>query len=84
MNNYKLTVDLSNDLMEEIERYKKNTHKQNTEDAVKELIIYALNLPIYFRNYDWKKAEDVADNEINSDKTKSFDNVEDFISDLEK
>ena len=84
MNNYKLTVDLTNDMLEEIKRYKIITHKQNIEDAVKELINYALNLPIYFRNYNWKKAEDEADKEIEFNKTKSFNSVEDFIYDLEK
>jgi hypothetical protein len=32
----------------------------------------------------WKKAEDEADKEIELNKTKSFDSVEDFIYDLEK
>ena len=84
MNNYKLTIDLTNDMLEEIKRYKNITHKQNIEDTVKELINYALNLPLYFRKYNWEDAEDIADKEIASGKTKSFDTVEDFISDLEK
>ena len=84
MNNYKLTIDITNDMLEEIKRYKDITHKQNIEDAVNELINYALKLPLYFREYNWKDAENEADKEITSDKTKSFDTVEDFISDLEK
>lgn len=71
-------------MLEEIKRYKNITHKQNIEDAVRELINYALNLPLYFRKYNWERAEDEADKEIDSNKTKSFDTVENFISDLEK
>ncbi len=33
---------------------------------------------------DWKKAEDKDGHEISSDKTESFDTVEDFIADLKK
>ena len=71
-------------MLEEIKRYKNITHKQNIEDAVRELINYALNLPLYFRKYNWERAEDEADKEIDSNKTKSFDTVENFIYDLEK
>ncbi|OQX77510.1 MAG: hypothetical protein B6D61_07095 [Bacteroidetes bacterium 4484_249] len=84
MNNYRLTIDLSGDMLEEIKRYKDITHKQNIKEAVNELIKYALNLPLYFRQFDWKKSEEDADNEIALGNVKSFDTVDDLISDLEK
>ncbi|HLC17164.1 MAG TPA: hypothetical protein VJL89_13150 [Thermodesulfovibrionia bacterium] len=84
MASHELTISINNDILEEIERYKKSTHKQNIEEAVIELINYALSLPLYFKKFDWKKAEYEADKEIAAGKTKSFDTVEDLISDLKK
>jgi len=79
-----LTVSLSDDILEEIESYKKSTNKPSTEAALAELIKYALTLPLYFKDFDWKKAEVEADKEIAAGKIKSFDTVEDLISDLKK
>ncbi len=79
-----LTITLSDEVMDEIERYKKIKHKKNTEDAVAELIKHALTLPTYFRDFDWEKAESEADKEIAAGKTKSFDSAEDFLADLKK
>jgi len=84
MRSHELTICLNNGILEEIERYKESTHKQNIEEAVTELINYALNLPPYFKNFDWETAEYDADMEIAAGKTKSFDTVEQFISDLKK
>jgi len=77
-----LKISLSDDIIEEVEKHKKLRHKQSIEEAVLDLINYALKLPQYFMKFDWKKAEDEADREISSDKTESFDTVEDFIADL--
>ncbi len=79
-----LRITLTNDVFEEIERYKISAKKTNTEEAVAELIKYALTLPPYFKEFDWEKAEVEADREIASGKTKSFDSVEDFIADLKR
>jgi hypothetical protein len=79
-----LTITLTDDVFEEIERYKKSAKKTNTEEAVSELIKYALTLPPYFKEFDWEKAEAEADKDIASEKIKSFDSVEDFIADLKK
>ena len=84
MASHELTISLSDDMIEEIEKYKKFTCKQTIEEAITELINYALSLPLYFREFDWEKAEDEADKEIAAGKTKSFDAVEDFISDLKR
>jgi len=79
-----LKISLSDHMAEEVERHKKLRHKQSIEEAVVDLISYALKLPQYFMKYDWKKAESEADREISSGKTGSFDTVEDFIADLTK
>jgi hypothetical protein len=79
-----ITITLADDIFDEIEKYRKSARKTNTEEAVAELIKYALTLPPYFMDFDWPKAEAEADIEIASGKTKSFDSVEDFIADLKK
>jgi len=61
-----------------------DTQKQSTEEAIAELVKYALTIPPYFRSFDWTKAEAEADNQIAAGKTKSFDTVEDLIADLKK
>jgi hypothetical protein len=84
MATHELTINLSDEILEEIERYKKVRHKKSTDDAVAELIKYALALPPYFKDFDWEKAEAEADKEIAAGKIKSFNSVEDFIIDLKK
>ena len=79
-----ITITLADDIIEEIEKYRKSARKTNTEEAVTELIKYALTLPPYFKEFDWEKAEAEANKEIASGKIKSFDSVEDFIADLKK
>lgn len=79
-----LTITLSDTIFEEIKKFKKLSHKKSTKDAVTDLIKYALTLPPYFKNFDWKKAEAEADKEIAAGKTKSFKSIEDFLSDLKK
>ena len=84
MPKHEVTINLSKKILEEIERYKESTHKKSTENAVTELIEYALTLPQYFKSFDWEKAEAEADKEIAAGKTESFNSVDDFISDLNK
>jgi len=84
MANCVLKIRLSDEMIKEIEQYKKSVHKQSMEETVVELIDYALKLPHYFMKFDWKNAELEADCEISSGKTESFDTFEDFIADLKK
>ncbi len=84
MATHELTINLSDDVLEELERYKVSLHKKSVEDAITELIKYALILPPYFKDFDWERAETEADKEIESRMTKSFNSVEDLISDLHK
>jgi len=79
-----LKINLTDSMIDEIERYQKLKQKQTIKDAVMELIKYALTFPQYFKNFNWKNAEKEADEEIVSGKTKSFDSLDDFISDLKK
>ena len=79
-----LTIKIPDDIFDEIERYRKSANKPNTEEAVAELIEYALSLSPYFREFNWEKAEAEADKEIAAGQTKSFDSIEDFILDLKK
>ena len=84
MSKNELTINLSKKTLEEIKRYKVSTNKKSTEDAVTELIEYALTLPPYFKDFDWESAEAEADKEIAAGQTESFNTAEDFISDLNK
>lgn len=79
-----LKISLSDDMIEEIEKYRKIRNKQSIEETVVDLIDYALKLPRYFMKFDWEKAEDEADHEISSGKTESFDTLEEFIADLKR
>ncbi len=84
MTTNEVKINLSEDIIKEIERYKILSHKKSTEEAVTELIKYALKLPQYFKDFDWGKAEAEADEEIATEKTKLFDSVDEFISDLKE
>jgi len=80
----KLTITISDEVLAKINQYKKDANKSDLDEAVNELISYALKLPKYYRDFNWEKAEQVADSEIAYGQTESFDTVEDFLSDLDK
>ncbi len=61
---HKLTINLSDDLLDEIDKFKENTHKPSRAVAVAELIKYALTLPPYFKKFNWKQAEKEANEDI--------------------
>ena len=84
METRELTITLPNNIIKEINRYKKLSHRKTTEGVVKELLKYALTLPPYFKDFDWKKAEVRADKEISTGAIKSFVTLEAFLSDLKK
>ncbi len=79
-----LTISISDEILKEIERFKESTHKKSTNDAVAELIKYALTFPPYFKEYDWEIAETEADKEIAAGKIESFNSVEDLLFDLKR
>lgn len=83
---HSLTIDLPDELLEKIlekiEEYKKQANLPDNSSAIKELLEHALFLPKYFRDFDWRKAEDEADEDIRQGNVKSFSTVEDFLKEL--
>ena len=84
MHTQKLTINLSNDLVQEIEHYKKITAEPSRSQAIIDLLKHALTLPPYFKGYDWKKAEAEADKAIAEGRVKSFKSVKELLADLKK
>jgi len=79
---HKITLEIPEKLFEEIADFKKKAHIADSKAAVFSLLKYALTLPPYFKDFDWKKAEKDADAEIKTGKTKRFSSVDDFLADL--
>ena len=84
MQTQKLTINLSNDLVQEIEHYKEIANEPSRAQAIIDLLKHALTLPPYFRGYDWKKAEAEADKDIAEGRIKSFKSVKELLADLKK
>ena len=79
---HKITLEIPDEIFNEIREFRKRTKISNEESAIFELIKYALSLPSYFRNFDWKEAEEEADKDIKSGNIKSFSSGDEFLSDL--
>ena len=79
---HSITVELTEDLFEQLQEYKKTTDLPDDESVVIELLRYALCLPPYFKEFNWSKAEMEADEDIRQGRTKRFSSVEDLINDL--
>ncbi len=58
-----LTIKIPDDIFDEIERYRKSANKPNTEEAVAELIKYALSLPP-LRMWQMKSADQLQQQEM--------------------
>lgn len=84
MHTQKLTINLSNDLVKEIEHYKEVADEPSRSQAIIDLLKHALTLPPYFKGYDWKKAEAGADKAVKEGRVKSFKSVKEFLADLKK
>lgn len=81
-NKKRLTIEIPEEIFEEVEKYKESTQKPSHSAAVTALLKYALTLPPYFKDYDWEEAEKEADEDIKAGRVKSFDTVEEFLTDL--
>ena len=81
-NGHKITLEIPDELFEEISSYKETAHIADEGIAVVNLLKYALTLPPYFRAFDWDKAEKEADAEIEAERSKSFSSVDEFLADL--
>ena len=84
MQTQKLTINLLNDLMKEIEHYKEAADEPSRAQAIIDLLKHALTLPPYFKGYDWKKTEANADKAIAEGRVKSFKSVKELLADLKK
>lgn len=80
--NHKITLEIPEEIYARIADFKKKSRIRDVNSAIIELIKYALTLPPYFKDFDWKKAEEEADRDVLSGKLKSFSNVEDFLTEL--
>lgn len=79
---HKITVEIPDELYEEISSYKEEAQILDEGIAVVRLLRYALTLPPYFRAFDWDKAEKEADAEIETERSKNFSSVDEFLADL--
>lgn len=79
---HKITLEIPDELFDEISTYTKKARISDERAAVVNLIRYALTLPPYFKAYDWDKAEKEADSEIKAGRTKSFSTVDELLADL--
>ena len=79
---HKITLEVPDELFEKSLISRKKRTSLTPKKAVFELLKYALTLPPYFKDFDWKKAEKEADAEIKTGKVKSFSSVDDFLADL--
>ncbi len=77
-----ITLELPEELFEQLQEYKKTTDLPDDESVVIELLRHALCLPPYFKEFDWSKAERQADDDIKEGRTKSFSSAEDLVNDL--
>lgn len=78
----KITLDIPNDIFEEITEFKKKENIADNDTAISKLIKSALSLPEYFRKFDWEKAEKEADEDILSGKIKEFTDADEFLAEL--
>lgn len=79
----RLTLNLPEDLLEEVDSYKAKTNKKSTSEAVADLLRSALTLPDHFRNFDWKKAEKEVDELRDAGKVSTAQTAEELVEKLE-
>lgn len=79
----RLCITLPDKLFSEVERFKKSVKARSRSAAVVELLKYAINLPPYFKDFDWKRAEEEADMAIKKGETKTFGSLEKLIKHLD-
>ncbi len=79
---HKITMEIPDELFLEIVNFKQKAHIADDATAAFELIKHALTLPSYFADFDWKKAEKVADEDIEKGRVKSFSGIDDLLADL--
>ncbi len=78
----RLCITLPDKLFAEVERFRKSAKARSRSAAVVELLKYAMNLPPYFKDFDWMKAEKEADIAIRKGETKTFDSLDKLMKHL--
>ena len=79
---HKITIEIPDNIYAGIMAFSKNNRISDSGEAIMELVKHALNLPPYFKNFDWEKAEKEADEEINSGNVMEFSDMDDFLDEL--
>ena len=79
---HKITMEIPDEIFAGISDFKKKAKIADDAAAIFELVKYALTLPTYFSNFDWKKAEKEADDDIKQGRVKRFSSVDEFLADL--
>lgn len=78
----RIVLEMPDEIIEGIDAFKNRSNLPDEETAIFRLIQYALSLPSYFKDFDWREAEKEADEDIHQEKIKEFSSVDDFLADL--
>jgi|LSQX01.2.fsa_nt_gb RNA polymerase-interacting CarD/CdnL/TRCF family regulator len=79
---HKMTLEIPDNIYAGILAFSRNNNIKDSGEAVMELVKHALNLPPYFKNFDWERAEQEADDEISSGTLMEFSDVDSFLNEL--
>lgn len=79
---YKITIDIPEELFNEISEYKKVANIADDKIAIYRLLKNALSFPEYFMHFDWEIAEKEADEDIKAGRTKKFSSADELLADL--
>ncbi len=79
---HKITLQIPGEIYNDILSFKSRERIRDNKAAIVKLLKYALTLPPYFKDFDWKKAEQKADKDIKAKRVASFSSVDDFLADL--
>lgn len=79
---HKITIDIPDELFNEISEFKKIANIADDNIAIYRLLKNALSLPEYFMHFDWEIAEKEADEDIKAGRTKNFSSAEELLADL--
>lgn len=79
---HKMTLEIPDNIYAEILAFSRNNNINDSGEAVMELVKHALSLPPYFKDFDWDKAEQEADEEISSGNVMEFSDVDSFLNEL--
>jgi hypothetical protein len=79
---HKTTLQIPGAIYNDILNFKSRERIRDNKAAIVKLLKYAFTLPQYFKDFDWKKAEQKADKDIKAKKIASFSSVHGFLADF--